>query len=79
MEYDIDLSNIDTDVNANIYSIAPATFSGSFFNKTLDYCDGAATGDDWCMELKYIDANGHRGGASSISVGTREASGRIGG
>merc|ERR1711988_132450 len=66
VEFDIDLSNVDTGVNANIYTIAPASFSGSYFNKTLDYCDGAATGSDWCMELDWIEANGHCGGAATI-------------
>jgi len=66
VEYDIDLSNVDNGVNANIYTISPASFSGSYFNKTLDYCDGAATGSDWCMELDWIEANGHCGGASTI-------------
>ena len=66
VEYDIDLSNVDSGVNANIYTISPASFSGSYFNKTLDYCDGAATGSDWCMELDWIEANGHCGGAATI-------------
>jgi hypothetical protein len=66
VEFDIDLSNVDTGVNANIYTVAPASFSGPYFNKTLDYCDGAATGSDWCMELDWIEANGHCGGATTI-------------
>merc|ERR1712139_657010 len=66
VEFDIDLSNVETGVNANIYTIAPASFSGSAFNKTLDYCDGAASGSDWCMELDWIEANGHCGGATTI-------------
>merc|ERR1711865_128732 len=66
VEYDIDISNVDHGVNANIYTVSPASFSGSFFNKTLDYCDGAATGSDWCMELDWIESNGHCGGASTI-------------
>jgi len=65
VEYDIDISNVDTGVNANIYTISPQ-FSGPFFNKTLDYCDGAATGSDWCMELDWIEVNGHCGGAATI-------------
>merc|ERR1712232_1034054 len=52
-------------VNANIYTISP-TFSGSEFSKEADYCDGAATGDDWCMELDWIEANGKCGGAATI-------------
>jgi hypothetical protein len=65
VEFDIDLSNVDNGVNANIYAISPKSFSLDHFNKTLDYCDGAATGDDWCMEEDYIEANGHCGGATT--------------
>jgi hypothetical protein len=76
VEFDIDLSNVDNGVNANIYTIAPASFAGSSFNKTLDYCDGAATGSDWCMELDWIEANGNCGGASTIH--TKEGPGNDG-
>lgn len=66
VEYDIDLSNVDGGVNANIYTVSPAAFSMPYFNRSLDYCDGAATGDDWCMELDWIEANGKCGGAATI-------------
>jgi hypothetical protein len=67
VEYDIDLSNVDNGVNANIYTISPSSFKNKeYFNRTLDYCDGAASGDDWCMELDWIEANGHCGGAATI-------------
>jgi len=65
VEYDIDLSNVDSGVNANIYTISPV-FSGSEFNKENDYCDGAQTGADWCMELDWIESNGKCGGAATI-------------
>lgn len=66
VEYDIDLTNVDGGVNANIYTVSPASFSMPYFNKTLDYCDGAASGDDFCMEMDWIEANGHCGGAATI-------------
>jgi len=65
VEYDIDLSNVDSGVNANIYTVSPI-FSGSEFNKENDYCDGAQIGADWCMELDWIEANGKCGGAATI-------------
>merc|ERR1712176_363289 len=65
VEYDVDISNIGVGVNANIYSISPS-FSGSEFNKTADYCDGAAYGADWCIEMDWLESNGNCGGASTI-------------
>lgn len=65
VEYDIDFDNVDNGVNANIYSISP-DFSGQHFDKTRDYCDGAARGRDWCMEMDWIETNGHCGGAATI-------------
>lgn len=66
VEYDIDFTNVNNGVNANIYTISPERFSLDHFNKTLDYCDGAAHGRDWCMEMDWIETNGHCGGASTI-------------
>lgn len=65
VEYDIDLSNVNRGVNANIYTISPI-LSGSEFSQEADYCDGASTGDDWCMELDWIEANGQCGGDAAI-------------
>lgn len=66
VEYDIDFSNVNNGVNANIYSISPQFHSGQSFNKDSDYCDGAAHGSDWCPEMDWIETNGHCGGASTI-------------
>jgi len=67
IEFDVDVSNVDNGVNANLYSISPASFTnGQYFNKTLDYCDGAASGSDWCMEADWVESNGHCGGATTL-------------
>lgn len=67
VEYDIDFTNVDNGVNANIYTISPERFqNGAFFDKVNDYCDGAATGSDWCIEMDWIETNGNCGGASTI-------------
>jgi hypothetical protein len=65
VEFDFDVSNVESMVNANIYTISPQ-FHSPAFNKTLDYCDGAATGEDWCLEMDWIESNGGCGGASTI-------------
>merc|ERR1712048_705816 len=51
--------------NANIYTISPK-FNKDHFNKTLDYCDGAASVADWCTEMDWIESNGACGGATTI-------------
>lgn len=66
VEYDLDFTNVDNGVNANIYTISPEKFTLPYFNKTLDYCDGAATGDDWCIEMDWIESNGHCAAATTI-------------
>lgn len=73
VEFDLDVSNVDGGVNANLYTISPETFQLDHFNKTLDYCDGAATGSDWCMEMDWIESNGHC--AAATTVHTKEGPG----
>lgn len=66
VEFDLDVSNVDGGVNANIYTVSPASFAQDHFNASVDYCDGAATGDDWCMEADWTEVNGHCAGASTL-------------
>jgi len=96
-------------VNANIYSISPASFAGSSFNKSAgDYCDGGGAeqthqllrhfiltmiilprqardkhrestqkreasfagkeyGPGYCLEVDWVESNGHCGGAGNAS------------
>jgi len=63
VEFDIDLSATHPGVNANIYSISPV-FSGDFNQKM--YCDGAKTGNDWCVEVDWIESNGNCGGQTTL-------------
>jgi hypothetical protein len=65
VEFDIDLSNTNVGVNANIYTISP-TFSdpSSSFSQS-DYCDGQKTGNKWCAEIDWIESNGKCGGATT--------------
>lgn len=56
VEYDIDISGVPPGVNANIYTISP---KAGHINATGfwqgEYCDGAATGDKWCVEVDWIE------------------------
>lgn len=64
VEYDIDFSQTRVGVNANIYTVSPR-FSGGSFNNG-DYCDGAATGSKWCLEVDWVESNGNCGGATTL-------------
>jgi len=63
VEFDIDLSGVQSGVNANIYTISPH-IDGSF--NQAQYCDGAKTGADWCLEVDWLESNGHCGGATTL-------------
>jgi len=64
VDYDIDFSGSRVGVNANIYSISPQ-FSGSYGGN--DYCDGAKpAGNEWCVEVDWIESNGNCGGQSTL-------------
>lgn len=65
VEYDIDLTGVPTGVNANIYTISPRGFNNNGFNIS-NYCDGAATGSKWCVEVDWIESNGNCGGATTL-------------
>lgn len=64
VEFDIDFGNVDTGVNANIYTISPQ-FSGSEYNDG-DHCDGAENDLPWCLEVDWTESNGHCGGATTL-------------
>jgi len=65
VEFDIDFSNVNTGVNANIYTVSPTIHKASGFNIS-DYCDGAATGDKFCLEVDWVESNGNCGGATTL-------------
>merc|ERR1712137_1191154 len=64
VEFDIDFGNVDTGVNANIYTISPH-FSGSEYVDG-DHCDGAENDLPWCLEVDWTESNGHCGGATTL-------------
>jgi|ERR1712085_29818 len=65
VEFDMDVSNVDVGVNANLFTISPYSFASDHFNNSLDYCD-AASPRKWCMEMDWVEANGHCGAATTI-------------
>jgi len=63
VEFDVDISNTRSGVNANLYAIAPST-GGDGYNPS-EYCDGAGE-KPWCIELDWLESNGHCKGATTI-------------
>ncbi len=65
MEYDIDLSGSRTGVNSNIYTISPKYFSQGSYTSG-DYCDAQKYGNEFCLEVDWIESNGNCGGATTL-------------
>jgi len=63
VEFDIDLSSVQTGVNANIYTISPSIPASGF--EQGNYCDGAGE-KPWCVEVDWIESNGNCGGATTL-------------
>ena len=66
VEYDIDLSTANPGVNANIYTISPNISHGESGYTADDYCDAQMTGNNFCLEVDWIESNGNCGGATTI-------------
>lgn len=64
VEFDVDVSNTRSGVNANLYAIAPSTGGDGY--QPGEYCDGAENDSPWCIELDWLESNGHCAGASTI-------------
>jgi hypothetical protein len=66
VEFDFEVTQANTGVNQNIYTISPhGVGSGGF--KGDNYCDGAKpAGDKWCVEVDWIESNGNCGGKSTL-------------
>lgn len=75
VEYDIDFSSVQTGINANIYTVSPQGIGAGGYQPSL-YCDGAATGSKWCIEVDWVESNGNCGGATTLH--TREGPGNDG-
>jgi hypothetical protein len=65
VEFDVDVSQTRSGVNANLYAIAPKIGSDGY--EPSEYCDGAESdAHPWCIELDWLESNGHCNGASTI-------------
>jgi len=64
VEFDIDLSGVNTGVNANIYTISPSIDSSGYSGDK--YCDGADNDKPWCLEVDWLESNGNCGGATTL-------------
>lgn len=64
VEFDVDVGNVRSGVNANFYAIAPSIGSDGY--QPNEYCDGAENDRPWCIELDWLESNGHCAGASTI-------------
>jgi hypothetical protein len=66
VEFDIDITGAKTGVNQNIYTISPHGVGSGGFNQN-NYCDGAKpAGDQWCVEVDWIESNGNCGGQTTL-------------
>lgn len=63
VEFDVDVSGTRAGVNANLYAIAPTTGPDGYDPE--QYCDGAGV-KPWCIELDWLESNGHCAGASTL-------------
>lgn len=63
VEFDVDVSGVRAGVNANLYAIAPSIGADGY--QPEEYCDGAGE-RPWCIELDWLESNGHCAGASTI-------------
>lgn len=64
VEFDIDVSNVELAVNANLYAISPDIGPDGF--QSGEYCDGAENDVPYCMELDFVESNGNCGAAATI-------------
>jgi len=64
VDYDVNFDSVPTGVNANIYTISPSLWGGSFSQN--NYCDGSKTGSDWCVEVDWVESNGNCGGQTTL-------------
>ena len=66
VEFDFDVTNARKGVNSNIYTISPTGVSSSGYVSS-NYCDGSKpAGNDWCVEVDWIESNGNCGGQSTL-------------
>lgn len=75
VQFDVDVSNVQVGVNANLYAIAPALGDEGFYDNDNQYCDGAENNRDNCIELDWLESNGNCGGATTLHTVMGEGQG----
>jgi len=77
VEFDVDVSNVRTGVNANLYAIAPSDLSkeDGFNDPDNQYCDGAINDRKNCIELDWLESNGNCAGATTLHTVMGEGDG----
>jgi hypothetical protein len=76
VEFDVDVSSVQTGVNANLYAIAPSGLGGAgFTDNDNQYCDGAINDRPDCIELDWLESNGNCAGASTLHTVMGEGDG----
>jgi len=66
VEFDVDVSNVQVGVNANLYAIAPDLGDAGFYDNDNQYCDGAENERKNCIELDWLESNGNCAGATTL-------------
>jgi len=64
VEFDFDVSNANTGVIPNIYTVSPDGIGGGFSSD--HYCDDGQNDKPDCLEVDWIEANGGCGGATTL-------------
>jgi len=63
--YNMDVANVPSGVNANIYCISPKIANeATGYNPKNEYCDG--NNANYCPEGDFIESNGNCGGATTL-------------
>jgi len=64
VEFDFDVSNANTGVIPNIYTVSPDGIGGGFTSDK--YCDDGQNDKPDCLEVDWLESNGGCGGATTL-------------
>merc|ERR1712166_1374674 len=64
MGFDFDVSNANTGVIPNIYTVSPDGIGGGFTSDK--YCDDGENDKPDCLEVDWLESNGGCGGATTL-------------
>jgi len=64
VEFDFDVSNANTGVIPNVYTVSPDGIDGGFTSDK--YCDDGENDKPDCLEVDWLEANGGCGGATTL-------------